>query len=148
MLPTTSRESCLFRFLSSFLSFLRNSAFYPHLRNPQTESAFYPHLRIRKRNPRFILICGSANGIRVLSSFAESASAIRSAFRIPFPRFIPTPATIEFFFWYFIKPRVVPVLILFYGSGFVVYPLHRAGPGRCFNKVLCLVNVDDKNLDS
>ena len=35
--------------------------------------------------PRFILICG----IRVLSLFAGSASGIR--FRIPVPRFIPTP---------------------------------------------------------
>ena len=35
--------------------------------------------------PRFILICG----IRVLSSFAESAYGIR--FRNPLPRFILTP---------------------------------------------------------
>ena len=55
-MPTTLRKSstltCSFRFLSGPYSFLRNSAFYPH-----------------SRNPRFILICG----IRVLSSFAESA---------------------------------------------------------------------------
>ena len=47
----------------------------------------------------------------------------------------------------FYKPRVVPVLILFYGSGFVASPASR-WTGRCFDKVLCLVNVDDKNLDS
>jgi hypothetical protein len=59
--------------------------------------------------PRFILICGirvlssfaeSASGIRVLSSFAESAYGIRvlssnaesaSGIRSPVPRFIPTP---------------------------------------------------------
>ena len=56
-------------------------------------------------------------------------------------------ATIEFFFSYFIKPRVVPVLILFYGSAFVTFPASR-WTGQCFNKVLCLVNVDDKNLHS
>ncbi len=80
-----------FRFLSAPYSFLRNSAFYPHLRNPRfilicgirvlssfAESAFYPHLR----NPRFILICG----IR----FRNPLPPFRSAFRIPFPRFIPT----------------------------------------------------------
>ena len=46
-----------------------------------------------------------------------------------------------------IKLRVVPVLILFYGSGFVASPAS-GWTGRCFDKVLCLVNVDDKNLDS
>ena len=53
-------------------------------------------------------------------------------------------ATIEFFVWYFINPRVVPVLILFYGSGIVTSPASR-WTGRYFDKVLCLVNVDDKS---
>ena len=51
----------------------------------------------------------------------------------------------DFFVQYFINPRVFPVLILFYGSGFVTSPASR-WTGRCFDKVLCLVNVDEVSI--
>ena len=62
---------------------------------------------------------------------------------------------VEFFFRYFIKPRVIHVFIRFDGSGpikqrinFFVKSCASRWTGRCFDKVLCLVNSDDKNLDS
>ena len=64
-------------------------------------------------------------------------------------------ANVEVFFRYFIKPRVIHVFIRFYGSrpikqriNFFVESRASRWTARCFDKVLCLVNSDDKNLDS
>ena len=99
--------TCLFRFLSASLSFLRNSAksgifaqkaesaFYPHLRIPEAESAFYPHLRIPEAESAFyphlrIPEAESAFYRHWRIPLPESASVIPFRIPYPFPRFIPT----------------------------------------------------------
>ena len=104
--------------------------------------------------PHFILLDKTRIwlGKHVSQEFIKSVlpSATHPSIR-PYPRFILTlvetliaivwareTANVKFFFWYFIKPRVVHVFIRFYRSGPIKqrinlvtslwHPLHRAGP--------------------